>query len=133
MISFLLQLSYIRHFIRKEVNHLTEKQILEQLLIKVTNIESNVEVLKTDVANLKKDMKEVKEDVITLKTEQQLIKQAVLETGSDTVLMKQTSERLENAQIKQLYIIELLSSRSIEHEADLKQVKSELTHSSSTQ
>lgn len=46
---------------------MTEKELLEQILLKVTHIEGDVAELKTDVSNLKKDVAELKTDVSNLK------------------------------------------------------------------
>ncbi|MGE6513574.1 hypothetical protein [Lysinibacillus sphaericus] len=54
----------------------------------------------------------------SLETEQQKIKQAVLETNEKV-------NRLEAIQESQYRNIELLSARSIQHEAELKRIQSE--------
>lgn len=101
------------------------KEILEgmQSLTKtVGNIETDQQTMKTDMQNMKSDiqfikvdMQNMKSDIRFIKEEQQQIKQAVLETN-ETVI------RIEAKQEHQQIVIDLLSARSIDQEASLKQI-----------
>lgn len=69
-----------------------------------------------ELKEMKKEQSEIKSDIKEIKTEQQQIKQAVLETNESV-------KRLESIQESQQHIIDLLSARSIQHEAELKRIK----------
>ena len=62
------------------------------------------------------EMKKYNQQLDRMEQEQQLIKQAVLETNDHV-------KRLEGIQESQHRIIELLSARSIQQEAELKRIK----------
>lgn len=62
------------------------------------------------------ELKEIRKDQQEMKQEQQQIKLAVIETN-------EAVKRLESIQKSQHNIIELLSARSIQHEAELKRIK----------
>ena len=69
----------------------------------------------SEISGIKQEMSGMKQDIQFLKDEQAQIKQAVLETNER---VKQLTDRQDN----QHAIIDILSSRSIEHEALLKRV-----------
>jgi len=80
---------------------MTDRELLELILNKVTNLESKVTNLESKVTNLE--------------FEQQQIKQAVLETNA---AVKRLEERIEQHES----ILDLLSKRSIQQEAELKRM-----------
>lgn len=103
---------------------MTEREILELLLHKVTNIEDDQQTMKSDIQNIKDDQQTMKSDIQTLKVdqqtmkeEQQQIKQAVMETNESV-------KKLVTIQESQHQILKLLSFRSIEQEASLTDLKS---------
>ncbi|MFD1850423.1 hypothetical protein [Oceanobacillus bengalensis] len=94
-------------------------QILAELKVisgKVNNIEKEQNSLKDDVNSLKSDVKVLKDDVKNLDSEQKQIKLAVVENNK---ILK----RIELNQASQQQVIDLLSPRSIQQEADIKQLQ----------
>lgn len=85
------------------------EDLLKQILVEMKD-------MKKDIRHIKEDVAVLKEDVTFLKEEQQQIKQAVLETSV-------TVNNLSVIQGRQQQVIELLSFRTIDHEAALKRVK----------
>lgn len=88
---------------------MTEKEILEQILLKVTHIETDVAELKTDVANLKMDVAELKTDAANLKMDVAGLKTDVtdLKEGINRLDTKLTDTRLhiENVTDKNIQIL----------------------------
>jgi hypothetical protein len=82
------------------------EQILRQIL-------SEVKDIRTDQLEMKVEIKEIKADQLEMKVDIQQIKQAVMETN-------EVVRRIVSNQEQQQRISELLSFRSIEHEAMLK-------------
>lgn len=84
-------------------------QRLDGIDRRLTGIEEEQTLMKQDINGIKQDVQEIKED-------QHLIKSAVLDTNERVMKMESV---LEN----QHSIIELLSARSIQQEAELKRIK----------
>lgn len=88
------------------------EQKLDLILKKLNefdNIKQQLQTLNQRVETIETEQQE-------MKIEQQQIKQAVMETN-------ESMKRLEQIQVDQQRIIELLSARSIQHEAELKRIK----------
>ncbi|SDI17797.1 hypothetical protein SAMN05192534_1245 [Alteribacillus persepolensis] len=88
---------------------MTDRELLEQLLQTVTNIDSKVTDMETELKTVNTDLSELKEN-------QRQVQQAVLETN-------ETTKRMEANQEKHERILDLLSRRSIEQEAEMKRIK----------
>lgn len=69
------------------------------------------------------ELQKLNSRVENIESEQQQVKQAVLETNNDVKVIKDKMDKLEQIQINQQHIIDLLSARSIQHEAELKRIK----------
>ncbi|WNS45533.1 hypothetical protein [Paenibacillus sp. MMS20-IR301] len=101
---------------RIEAEQTAQRQDVHELKQDVHELKQDVQELKQDVHELKQDVQELKQDVQVLQQDQGLIKRAVLETNERLINVESL---LEN----QHRIIELLSVRSIEHEAQIKRIK----------
>jgi chromosome segregation ATPase len=93
------------------------EQLLKEILKEMQALGKTVGKIETDQQSMKTDIRSMKTDIQHMKDEQQLIKQALLETH-DAV------DRIEVAQKQQQRVIDLLSARSIDHEAARKQQQS---------
>lgn len=97
-----------------------EQQIMKaeqrQLIDKVNTIENEQKQLIDKVSTIENEQRIMKAEQQIIKIEQQQIKQAVMETNESV-------KRLEAIQESQHRIIDLLSARSIQHEAELKRIK----------
>jgi hypothetical protein len=82
----------------------------------LTLILNEVREIKSELKEVKEDVRVLKEDVVSLHNEQKSIKVAIIE-------LSQAVSRIEENQKVQAQIIELLSVRSIAHEAALRQHK----------
>ncbi|QDQ01325.1 hypothetical protein FOH38_13115 [Lysinibacillus fusiformis] len=82
----------------------------------LTQILGELQQINQHISNIEQRLDSVENRLVTLETEQQQIKQAVLETNEKV-------NRLEAIQESQHRIIELLSARSIQHEAELKRIQ----------
>lgn len=91
----------------------TEQQLTNQRL---TSLETKQQQTNQRLETIETKQQQTNQRLDTIKTEQTLIKQAVLETN-DIV------HRLELNQEKHERILDLLSRRSIEQEAELKKMK----------
>jgi hypothetical protein len=69
-------------------NEMNDREILELLLQKVTNIETDVAVIKTDVAILQSDVILIKSDVALIKSDVALIKSDVVLLQSDVAILQ---------------------------------------------
>lgn len=92
------------------------KQDVAGLKQDVAGLKQDVSVLKQDVAGLKQDVSVLKQDVAGLKQDMAQVMQASLETNQIVTRMEATQEGHER-------ILDLLSRRSIEQEANLKRIK----------
>jgi hypothetical protein len=101
------------------------EQLLQQILEKLNNIESEQQAMKSDQQAMKSDIQFMRQDVnnvkINMATKEDVadipaIRVAVLE-AIDTV------NRIENTQVQHERILDLLSRRSIEQEAELRRIK----------
>lgn len=102
--------SVIREELRPVNEHLQELRTEQQAMkVDIQEIRVEQQAMKQDIQGIKEDLHEIKED-------QHLIKRAVLDTNERVMKMESV---LEN----QHRIIELLSTRSIQQEAELKRIK----------
>lgn len=85
------------------------KQEVQGMKLEVQGVKQDVQGITQDIQKINQDIREIKED-------QHLIKRAVLDTNERVMKMESV---LEN----QHKIIELLSTRSIQQEAELKRIK----------
>ncbi|GGF87123.1 hypothetical protein GCM10010913_05750 [Paenibacillus aceti] len=79
-------------------------------------MKQDIQGIKADQVLVKQDLNGIKQDVHEIKEDQHLIKRAVLDTNERVMKMETV---LEN----QHSIIEVLSLRSIQQEAELKRIK----------
>ncbi|MEZ0537108.1 hypothetical protein ACAG39_07605 [Caldicellulosiruptoraceae bacterium PP1] len=80
---------------------MSDREILELILSKISNIESDVatlkndvNVLKADVATLKNDVEILKSDVAALKSDVEILKSDVATLKSDVSILKEESKEL---------------------------------------
>jgi len=83
---------------------------------RLERIETEQQGMKQELQEVKEEQQGMKQDLLEIKQDQALIKRAVLETNDR---LKNVETILEN----QHRIIELLSARSIQQEAELKRIK----------
>lgn len=110
--------------LEKILSELTDiKNEQQQLIDKVNTIENEQQIMKAEqqqlidkVSTIENEQRIMKAEQQIIKIEQQQIKQAVMETNESV-------KRLEAIQESQHRIIDLLSARSIQHEAELKRIK----------
>lgn len=95
----------------------------QQIIGKVSIIENEQQQIIEKVSTIENEQQQIIGKVSTIENEQQImkaeqqqIKQAVMETN-------ESMKRLEAIQESQHRIIDLLSARSIQHEAELKRIK----------
>jgi septal ring factor EnvC (AmiA/AmiB activator) len=88
---------------------------LENVETRLENVETRLESVETRVENVETRLERIETRLEALEADSQLIKRAVLETNESV-------KRYEAIQDSQQRIIELLSSRSIEQEAQLKRI-----------
>lgn len=79
-------------------------------------VNERLERMETEQSSMKQDLQAVKQDLQAVIQDQELIKRAVLETNERVI-------RVESILENQHSIIELLSARSIEQEAQIKRIK----------
>lgn len=100
--------------ILKKLGDLTnEQQQTKQAVGALTNEQQQ---MKQAIDGLTEEQQQMKQAIDGLAEEQQQIKRAVMETNESV-------KRLESIQNSQHRIIELLSTRSIEQEAEIKRIK----------
>jgi chromosome segregation ATPase len=99
----------------KEMKAEIKEMKADQLEMKaeIKEIKSEIKEMKAEIKEIKSDQLEMKAEIKEIKVDIQQIKQAVMETN-------EAVRRIELNQEQQQRIIELLSFRSIEHEAMLK-------------
>lgn len=80
----------------------TDRELLEQILGKVTSLgtdvsslKEDVSTLKTEVSSLKEDVSSLKEDVSTLKTEVSSLKEDVSSLKEDVSFLKEKTDKLD--------------------------------------
>ena len=69
---------------------MTEKELLEQILAKVTNTDNRLSKVEIDVSDLKSDVSGLKSDVSELRSDTSTLKSDVFTLKSDTSEIKQT-------------------------------------------
>lgn len=97
---------------------------------RLERIETEQQGMKQELQGIKQEQQGMKQELQEIKQEQQGMKQDLLEMKQDQVLIKravlETNDRLKNVETileNQHRIIELLSARSIQQEAELKRIK----------
>ena len=85
----------------------------DDILLKILD---ELKEIRKEQLEIKQEQQKTNERLTRLETEQQQIKLAAIETN-------EAVKRLESIQESQQHIIELLSARSIQHEAELKRIK----------
>lgn len=91
------------------------EQILKEILESMHSLTKTVGSIQSEQQTMKSDMQIMKSDIQEIKEEQVQIKQAVLETNERVT-------RIEAKQEHQQTLIEILSARSIDQEATMKQI-----------
>lgn len=130
---------------------MTEKEILQEILTKVTNVEAEQQFMKSDLQSIKMEKKAMKTDIQSIKTEQKSMKEeqqamkdmlasqgehihqliqivgttnAHLEELTDSVMhIKKDISAMKDIQQGQYKILERLSIRSISQEADIAELR----------
>lgn len=87
------------------------------------NADKRLDSIENRLDNIENRLDNIEAEQKAIKAEQLLLKQAILETNADVKELKIKMDKLEEIQMKQQQIIDLLSARSIQHEAELKQIK----------
>ncbi|HEY0828665.1 MAG TPA: hypothetical protein VGE40_11255 [Bacilli bacterium] len=96
---------------------------LEALTMDVHHIKGDTTALKSDVAVLKTDVAVLKTDVAVLKTDVSVLKTDVAVLKTDVSVLKTDVKGLTNSNDRLERILERLSIRSIEHEADITEIR----------
>lgn len=96
---------------------------LENTDKRLDSIENRLDNIENRLDNIENRLDNIEAEQKAIKAEQLLLKQAILETNADVKELKIKMDKLEEIQMKQQQIIDLLSARSIQHEAELKQIK----------
>ncbi|MFD0711222.1 hypothetical protein [Paenibacillus sp. GCM10027626] len=104
----------LKSVIREELEPVKRK--LDSLETEQLSITTEMKIMMNEVSSVKQAVLETNQRLQVVESEQKLIKQAVMETN-------QAVQRLESIQEQQHRIIEMLSVRSIEQEAELRQIK----------
>ena len=110
---------------------INDREILELLLHKVTNIETDVAVIKTDIVTLKEDVATIQEDLIVMKADVSTLQSDVTEIKSDyknltqkvntileqtaglTELQEVTTNRLNQLEEEQISIKEIIGEQAV--------------------
>ncbi|WP_303968225.1 hypothetical protein [Sporosarcina ureae] len=110
---------------------MTDRELLELLVDKVTNIEHDFFGFKTDVSSLKTDVSSLKTDVSSLKTDVSSLKTDVSSLKTDVSTLKKDVSSIKEEQIFMKQAIFELDARSIatDHKIDAltEQVSSNTT------
>lgn len=104
---------------------MTDRELLELLLQKMTGMEGELQNLNKRVTNIEENMA-AKEDIEEVKKEIAEIKSFVSDIPAIKVSALETAEvvkRLESTQERHERTLDLLSRRSIDQEAELKRIK----------
>jgi chromosome segregation ATPase len=89
---------------------------MEQMKMDIAHLQGDVKQLKEDVAMLKEDVAVLKEDVAVLKEDVAMLKE-------DVAVLKRDVSSLKEGQARQDKILERLSVRSIEQEAEIVELR----------
>jgi chromosome segregation ATPase len=96
---------------------------MEQMKMDIAHLQGDVKQLKEDVALLKGDVAVLKEDVAVLKADVAVLKEDVAVLKEDVAVLKRDVSSLKEGQARQDKILERLSIRSIEQEADIAELR----------
>ncbi|TYA14403.1 hypothetical protein FRY98_01560 [Paenibacillus faecis] len=118
----------LQSVIRAELVPVNER--LERIETEQQEMKQELQGIKQEQQGMKQELHEIKQELQEVKEEQLGMKQDLLEMKQDQVLIKrvvlETNDRLKNVETileNQHRIIELLSARSIQQEAELKRIK----------
>ena len=105
------------------------EQLLQKILDKLESMDIDLQTLKSNVAN-KNDISNIERKLNSIQEQVVRNSEAINENSNEikslnqaTFEIKNVSQTLETIQDRQSHVIELLSVRSIEHEALLKRIK----------
>ncbi|RAL20829.1 hypothetical protein [Thermoflavimicrobium daqui] len=105
-------------------NNMVTKTEFNELKEDVDGLKQDVKGLKEDANVLKEDVQEIKQDLALLaKQQHDDVIQLLKKMDNDITDIKSRTRSIENIQEQQHRVIDLLSSRSIQHEAELKRIK----------
>ncbi|ARK20618.1 hypothetical protein [Sporosarcina ureae] len=90
---------------------MTDRELLELLVDKVTNIEQDFFGVKTDVSSLKTDVSSLKSDVSTLKSDVSTLKKDVSSIKEEQIFMKQAIFELDARSIVTSHKIDALTEQ----------------------
>ncbi|PIC74814.1 hypothetical protein [Sporosarcina sp. P17b] len=90
---------------------MTDRELLELLVDKVTNIEQDFFGVKTDVSSLKTDVSSLKSDVSSLKTDVSTLKKDVSSIKEEQIFMKQAIFELDARSIVTSHKIDALTEQ----------------------
>lgn len=90
---------------------MTDRELLELLVDKVTNIEQDFFGVKTDVSSLKTDVSSLKSDVSTLKSDVSSLKKDVSSIKEEQIFMKQAIFELDARSIVTSHKIDALTEQ----------------------
>ncbi len=77
---------------------MTDRQLLELLVDKVTGLETGMDCMKTNISGLKTEMAEVRSDIGGLKTEMTEVKMDLVGVKTETSGLKETVNRIAKRQ-----------------------------------
>jgi predicted nuclease with TOPRIM domain len=99
------------------------KALLNAIIERLDVQNAHMEQMKIDIAQLQGDMKQVKEDVAVLKKDVAVLKEDVAVLKEDVAVLKRDVSALKEGQVRQDKILERLSVRSIEQEAEIVELR----------
>lgn len=116
---------------------MTDRELLELLVDKVTNIEqdffgvkTDVSSLKTDVSSLKSDVSTLKKDVSSIKEEQIFMKQAIFELDARSIVTSHKIDALTeqvSSNTTKLDYLRTTQRLVSDHDTDIRMIKKMLT------
>ena len=99
------------------------KQILTAILGRLDEMGADLHSIKSDVAVLKSDVAVLKSDVAVLKSDVAVLKSDVAVLKADVAVMKGDIAEMKETQSRHERILELLSIKSIDHEASIRDIR----------
>lgn len=106
MISLILYVKYIGGV-------LMEMEILNKILNKLNNIESDMSELKSDVSTLKQSNSRMEDEIVSLKESQYVMQEKI---DKNTMILENIDETVSNVSES----IEILKSETGKHDIDIK-------------
>lgn len=102
---------------------MTDRELLELLVQKVTGIEKKIAGIETKMATIESDVASFKSDVSTLKRDMSQVIQAVLETNETVKRIEQYQQKTESELNHHSYSIDVLNREQFYLKTELEKLK----------